>query len=531
MRSAVHIILAIAMFIMVKTVVSYVALSSFSIMYIEAEFDHDDIVNVYFGPSEHTAFRENFKKSSEVFSANVKSVNRVILNNHVIRKLRIDTGSKSGTVKLYGIEMISHFGPGAVFDHRALYENFLPNNAISVFRLEKDHVLLESNGTDPFLIFSGELVQKNLILENLLPLIVGVLTLLACRRFSSKSVPAFNDIEAKRSSSGINIGSLDGVRGLAALLVLGQHTGLTKTGGIFGVWLFFCLSGFLLAGPFVRQPALAMSGSFMTSYLFRRIKRIVPMYYVMITITILFAGKIDLALRHYLFLQADGHYWSISQEMCFYLILPLIMAANYLICRNVRLLQVIFIVLCAWAAYHYLTRDLLTLYGNSVSMKVMAGIFLTGVAAAFFYQFLQERFSFSTQGRKVSTLCSIAGLLILAICLYMSNNTISGFRHVNPQNHPALFGPAAALYILATLLSSHSYLDKIMNFLPFRAVGIVGYSFYLLHPKIIDIIRSAVDYFGDYYPAGISLFILAGAATYLISLFTYSYIERPFIKK
>ena len=58
-----------------------------------------------------------------------------------------------------------------------------------------------------------------------------------------------------------------------------------------------------------------------------------------------------------------------------------------------------------------------------------------------------------------------------------------------------------------------------------------SYSFYLLHPKLIDCVRATTLYFWDYYPTGITIFLLAGIATYLVTLFTYSYIERPFIKK
>ena len=95
----------------------------------------------------------------------------------------------------------------------------------------------------------------------------------------------------------------------------------------------------------------------------------------------------------------------------------------------------------------------------------------------------------------------------------------------------ALISMGAGLFILATMLARNSILDKTMNLLPLKAVGIVGFSFYLLHPKIIGCVRSATLYFWDYYPTGIAIFISAGIATYLMTVLTYSYIERPFIKK
>ncbi len=530
-RPFVAIFIAIIAFWVVKTAISYTALSSFRVIAISAEFDHEDVIDIYFGSSERAGFRENYKIRSETFPAGEKSRRKIVLDNHVVRKLRIDTGTSPGTLKLYSITLGSNFGQGIALDHREIYQNFLPNNGIETFRLEKDHVLLRITDEDPYIIHRGELVQRNLFLELILPFIFAVFSFLACSRFSLENIHALNDIAAKRSAAGIKFGSLDGVRGLAALLVLAQHTGLTKTGGIFGVWLFFCLSGFLLASPFVRQPSLALSRSYMTNYVIRRIKRIVPMYYVMITVTVLFLGKIADAIRHYLFLQADGHFWSISQEMFFYLILPLVMALSYLLCRNRLLLHAFFIAGCAAAAHRYLTTDLVALYGNSVHLKPFAGIFLTGVAAAFAYNYLTSRFV-STLRRPVSTaLFSLIGIVVLCTCLVMSAHPFEHLDHLNPWRRPHIFGLAAGIFILATMLARNSILDKTMNLLPLKAVGIVGYSYYLLHPIIIECVRGTARYFWDYNPTGIAIFLLAGIATYLVTVFTYSYIERPFIKK
>jgi len=530
-RPIIAIIIAVIAFWVIKTAVSYTVLSSFRVIAIEAEFDHEDVLDIYFGSSERTGFREQFKIRSDIFPAGEKTRKKIALDNHVARKLRLDAGTGPGTLKLYSITLGSNFGQGFTFDHSAIYQNFLPSNGIDTFSLAKDHVFLRMAAKDPYIIHRGELVQDNFFLEWVLPLIFAAFIFLACNRFSPRTIDALSDIGSKRSSAGINFGSLDGVRGLAALLVLAQHTGLTRTGGIFGVWLFFCLSGFLLASPFVRQPSLALSRPYMTSYLLRRIKRIVPMYYVMITISILFLGKIGDAIRHYLFLQADGHFWSISQEMFFYLILPLVMAVSYLLCRNRLLGHAIFIACCAVAAHRYLTIEQVTLYGNSVHLKPFAGIFLTGVAAAFAYNYVLSRFDSTLQRPAIAALVSLFGIVVLCSCLVMSAHPFEQLDHLNPWRRPHIFGLAAGLFILATMLARNSLLDRTMNLLPLKAVGIVGYSYYLLHPVIIECTRITTRYFWDYYPTGIAIFLISGIATYLVTVFTYSYIERPFIRK
>ena len=530
-RSSIAIIVAIMTFWAIKATISYTVLSSFKVIAIEAEFDHEDVLDIYFGSSEKAGFREQYKIRSDNFPAGEKSRKKVFLENHVARKLRIDTGTTPGGLKLYSIMLGSNFGPGISFDHQAIYHNFLPNDGIKTFSLEKDHVFLHMVDEDPYIIYRGKLVQHNLFLELVPPFVFALFSFWACSRLSLQKIHALNDIGSKRSSAGIKFGSLDGVRGLAALLVLAQHTGLTKTGGIFGVWLFFCLSGFLLASPFVGQPSLALSRSYMTNYLIRRIKRIVPMYYVMITVTILFLGRIGDAIRHYLFLQADGHLWSISQEMFFYLILPLVMAVSYLLCRNRLLLHALFLFGCALAAHRYLTTDLIALYGNRVHLKPFAGIFLTGVAASFAYNYFTTRYVSALQRPVNTALFSLIGILILCSCLVLSAHPFEHLDQINPWKKPQIFGPAAGLFILTTLLARNSLLDKTMNLLPLKAVGIVGYSYYLLHPIIIECVRATTHYFWDYYPTGIDIFLLSGIATYLATVFTYSYIERPFIRK
>ena len=254
------------------------------------------------------------------------------------------------------------------------------------------------------------------------------------------------------------------------------------------------------------------------------------MYYVMITVTILFMGKIDVAIRHYLFLQADGHYWTITQEMFFYLLLPVVMMANFLLCRNSRLGSMLFFTLTVYCAHNYITGNLISLYGNNAHMRPLAGIFFIGVLMAFTYNWLLASFAPFFNRVIVRKFCSAIGLLILLICMLGAAQKIPNLQDIDALSKSGWFGMGAGLFILFTLLARGSFLDRLMCFGPLRAVGLVGYSFYLLHPMMISCVRATTVYFADYYLVGITLFIISGIATYLISIFTYSYIERPFIK-
>ncbi len=142
--------------------------------------------------------------------------------------------------------------------------------------------------------------------------------------------------------------ALDGLRGLAVLLVLACHSAVV-TGSIFqttlnlvfgagwvGVDLFFVLSGFLITGILY---ASRDSPVYYKSFFARRFLRIFPLYYVVVIITILLKRSAfhlpDVAslLFFYYNWQAVllGHHlpavnslWSLAVEEQFYLVWPAI---------------------------------------------------------------------------------------------------------------------------------------------------------------------------------------------------------------
>ena len=527
-----RLLFSIAVFFVTAWLISYVAMSSFTKVTIKAQFDHLDIISIYYTSTINgNGFREEYRKISPRYSPHKKETFTIYLNENVARKIRIDTGTRSGSVKLYFIRLTSYFGPDIIFDHQDIYTKFIPNADIFDFSLQEDHVLIKAGDHDPFLTLKGSLMLENRLLQYGLPFILALLLFILLPQLNLHRLPAFADINNKTSSSGVNFGALDGIRGLAALLVLGQHTGVLSGSGIFGVWLFFCLSGFLLATPFVNSPERARSGAYMSSYMLRRIKRIVPMYFVMITITILFLGDIDGAIRHYLFLQADGHYWTIAQEMFFYLLLPLVMLINSVLFKNRPGRSIFFFGLSVFLADRYLTNDLIPLYGNNTTLRPMVSIFLTGVMAAYLYRWLCQTLGPNLGRLALTRLASWSGLIILVAAIGLSANLITGLQQIDIWKQALWLGLAGSAVILLVLLAEGSFFAGLMKFSPLRAIGLVGYSFYLLHPMMISVVRATTKYFANYHPAGITLFILAGIATYLISLFTYSYIERPFILK
>jgi len=172
--------------------------------------------------------------------------------------------------------------------------------------------------------------------------------------------------------------ALDGVRGLAVILVLVVHLmnsndALTQSSlinvamafrslGWMGVDLFFVLSGFLITGILyetVNRP------SFMRNFYARRFLRIVPLYYGALVFLFAFTGPLGirwdgtkLALLGYLQNTPHwldrmnvtvstycGHFWSLAVEEQFYLVWPVVV----LLVRDRRKLLVTALLLSALA--------------------------------------------------------------------------------------------------------------------------------------------------------------------------------------
>jgi peptidoglycan/LPS O-acetylase OafA/YrhL len=139
----------------------------------------------------------------------------------------------------------------------------------------------------------------------------------------------------------------DGLRAMAALGVLLYHSaslsGYTQFGRLgawtanlnVGVTIFFVISGFLLYRPYVQAQLAGSTGPKPARFYRRRLFRIVPAYWVALTLLSIYPG--DSATfadwpRYYFFLQIytpsppqEGLFqaWSLAVEMSFYLLLPI----------------------------------------------------------------------------------------------------------------------------------------------------------------------------------------------------------------
>ena len=156
---------------------------------------------------------------------------------------------------------------------------------------------------------------------------------------------------AGRRPASTRFACFDGLRAIAALLVVGVHTtfasGFTVHSRSYGeytsrleigVEVFFVISGFLLYRPFVVAHLANRPDPDRSRFWIRRLKRIVPAYWLAFIVAtyvlradsaghtwygpLVFLGFAQIYDPHYI-LHGIGQAWSLDVEMAFYLMIPL----------------------------------------------------------------------------------------------------------------------------------------------------------------------------------------------------------------
>ena len=299
--------------------------------------------------------------------------------------------------------------------------------------------------------------------------------------------------------------ALDVIRGAAVLLVMAFHFNVpgANAAGRLGVTLFFVLSGYLIT----RHVVSVVPGGFaaVVDYLGRRALRIGPalagLLIVILAVTAVagtFTEVAPGAMASALFvanapvpLGIDlpwlSHMWSLSLEVQFYVVLPLLMLAAI----AHRLIAAIVIAGVAGG---------LLIYPEASGIGIGCALALGGA------RFLARRWP---------PLLVAAGIALVLLSAMLDNQ--SGYYHVGP----AWIASIGSGFIVAAALRS-----PLLTWNPLRRVGLVSYSLYLWHLPIGTALFPAA------YAAGFSWWMAAIGAT-VTSLFvaalSYMWIERPFM--
>ena len=317
-------------------------------------------------------------------------------------------------------------------------------------------------------------------------------------------------------------GYIDVLRGLAALQVTASHAGipLFYNSGAIGVWLFFVLSGFLLAKPFVANPGLFWSRDVLWSYFVRRMARILPMYWVMCVFFALFIfehqnPELKRLVKLMVFAETYEHLWSVRQEVVFYLFIPFLAASAALFGKR------------------------LTLWFCAVTITALA------LERLFFWTYYQGKFPFTTEplyvaplmigvGAAALNLTSLGGKIsrwgipCLIVCTFATRRTFEQifnfFGESLPQNPTGAYPAVYALFFVPVVLAAAKAPFKSGRLEFLRHLGKIGYSFYLWHWFFLVVgLRVGLS-------EGTLLFLFMLVTSWVASLLTFHWVESPFIK-
>ncbi len=326
---------------------------------------------------------------------------------------------------------------------------------------------------------------------------------------------------------------ITGLRAIAATMVVIIHTGAFSELGLlgqsitlagkYGVDIFFVISGFTIAKTFGEATSYR-------HYLFRRLMRIVPLYWMMLVVATLLwrSGQftlpywmqfydvgpdfynliVHMTMLSYLDYRIAnsllGVEWSIPIEVFWYVVMPMVLFLGRTIPRT--LLAVIGFLLLT-AILSYISKEI---FGTSrpISWSPVASghLFFIGVLAFFLRQKLE-----GIEGRQVTFW--IAGALVgygVAMALDFGGRD-------------ALIAVATAILIVFVTPARAGWLTKALTARPMLFVGSVSYSLYLIHLLVTHILTDLQLV----PPSGLVTFAVVLAVSLALSTLTYAMVERP----
>ncbi len=310
---------------------------------------------------------------------------------------------------------------------------------------------------------------------------------------------------------------VDGLRGLAVLLVLGFHTWLfswltpslrlfgfdvpvafVPRSGYLGVDLFFLISGFCLCFPYARARLEGTRAPGNLAFAERRFMKIVPSYALALAATALlslavFSRPADLAwalFNHALFFNNSyndpfGHtnavFWSLAIEVQFYLIFPFLIRAFVR-----RPLTVAFAMTAAALAFRISLAGC-CLENEPVVRQLPAylDVFAFGMLAAYSFVFLRTRLPEGGRTRSVATLLAVALTVAALVLLAQASAAFDipdGRERWQVLNRTLLAAVAGSL-IVASCFAARWWRAALGNpVLVF--VSIISYNLYLWHTLV-----------------------------------------------
>ena len=535
-RKVTALVLALLAVAVTERLIGHDILSRVNSIEIVLEREGPAEVRIYYqhSPASRTFDEHRLVKTSVVLDGKQRITTRLHDNKAVLFLFEFDLNA--ATPILREIIFKSHYASPVRLKGTELAAYFAPGNELTRIKSTEKGLKIHAEPGAAALVSTRKITFHNPYIRFGFPALIGVLLFFLVLRFTSGSIPSLAQLDAYNAGIKPHTFELDGLRGLAALSVVADHTwGIFSGSGLAGVWIFFALSGYLLAIPFVRRPQLAFDKTRLRDYLFRRLARILPMYYTTVFVYYLASGEVQWALPHFLFLQGDGQLWTIPQEMFFYLLLPFVMFGMAGLLRiHFNIALIVLTALTLWLLWNDLAIPIRMNSRPDLHPPFM-GWFLVGICVSFILNHEHSAAVLNkVQHKLVKPLGWIACVVLVGIFVIGSATILSGLlghKLFPAYEYRTWFGIAAGFLVFTAVYARNSVYGAILRFKPLRSFGIIGYSAYLLHPLLIDILRKLSGFYIGLDLTGVQLFVLTTLVTWFVASFTYNLIEYPFLKK
>lgn len=330
---------------------------------------------------------------------------------------------------------------------------------------------------------------------------------------------------------------LDGLRAISILLVMASHSGLAHiVPGVFGVTLFFFISGFLITTLMLaehrREGHLAIGAFYM-----RRMIRLYPplMVSILTTVVVMAAfgffihplgvlGALAYLANYLAIFRPDlveglgGQLWSLAVEEHFYFVYPLLMAV---LLKRPRWLLPVLLAICAgslairiYVVIHH--TDIATDYTGKATETRIDSILYGAIAAVLWW---------SARGRRLMEVLLRPAVLMTALLLLLMTMAWRNpvFRETFRYSLQGL--ALIPLVVAATAAGRLPRITALLDWGPVAWIGRLSYSLYLWHALGLWLPEQVLPAQGPGYLAAV---VLGWLLSFALAMASYRFVEQPF---